>query len=625
MRALPLALAASVVAALAAAAPAHAQPTLTPTTCERGLAKGTRCSTLTVPLDRSGTTPGTVTLPVRILPAKGKGPRRGPLMMLSGGPGQAGIADADYNELFAELAPGYDLVSFDQRGTGGSALRCPALQSQATPSDADPVDGSPDVITRQFGLCAVQLGDARNFYTSADSAADIDDLRAALGADKITLGGTSYGTWVTQVYARTFPTRVARVFLDSVVGPAGVSGIPLSEYAGARRVLRELCSTSACRRITRDLLGDTAKLAAQLDATPLTGPVVQSNGRAQRTTIGGPQQPGLINGLFYAGDLNPYLRAAFPAAVTSARRGDPAMLMRIAAAANADESDDATEYSIGLYAATTCAETALPWAAAAPADQRRVALDAAIAAVPADQMAPWNPTTLRASAALAGCLEWPGAPFTAAPTTPLPDVPALVLNGLDDVRTPVEDAVAVSRLLPRATVVRIPNQGHSTFTQECARDAFSRFVTGRKVSTAACRGNRAPDALPPVAVPPRTLSAVGPRGNSAKAKAQRSARAVRLTIRDAGLAVSIWDSAPRAPGLRAGTASLRQSGERTQLVLRDYGYVSGLRVSGRLTLGERWSGSLRVSGARSTARGTLTVRDGVGRGRLGGVDVTLRF
>jgi pimeloyl-ACP methyl ester carboxylesterase len=626
MRVRPLVVAVTTLAALATAIPAHAQPTLQPRTCERGLAKGTKCSTLTVPLDRTGATPGTIALPVRVLRAKGSGPRRGPLMMLAGGPGQAGIADADYNELFAELAPGYDLVSFDQRGTGASALRCPALQDQVTEPGTDPVDGAADLITRQFGACAVQLGDARNFYTSAASAADIDDLRAALGVEQITLGGTSYGTWVTQVYARMFPTRVQRLVFDSVVGPEGVTGIALSEYAGARRVVRDQCDGSACRGITRDPVGDTTKLAKKLDATAMRGRLVLPNGRVRRTAIGGPKEPGTVSSVLYAGDLDPYVRAAFPAAVASALRGDAALLMRIAAAAGGDDDgDDPKEYSIGLYAATTCAESVLPWPATAPADQRRAALDAAIAAIPADRLAPWNPTTVRASAALAGCLEWPGAAFAAAPTGPLPDVPALVLNGLDDVRTPVEDAEAVARLLPRSTVVRIPNQGHSTFRQECSRDAFARFLAGRTVSTRACRGKRTPDSVANVAVPPRSLSAVGPRGDSARANAQRSAQAVRLSIRDAGLAVSLYDESPRAPGLRAGTAAVRETDDRAVLDLRNYGYVPGLRLTGQVVLGERWSGTLRVSGARSTARGTLTIRDGVARGRLGGVRVSLRL
>lgn len=616
-----IALAAAVTAALAGATPAYAQPTLQPARCERGLPAATRCSTLTVPLDRSGATPGTLVLPVRVLPARGSARRRGPLLLLAGGPGQAGLHDGDYAALLADIAPGYDIVSFDQRGTGRTALRCKALSGVQDPEST--VDGSAAALARQFAACASQLGTPSRFYATADSAADIDDLRTALGAEQLAIGGTSYGTWVTQVYARTFPQRVSRLVLDSVVGPGGVSGIARSEYAGARRILRDLCANGVCRSITKDLPGETAQLSAQLETTQLRGRAVLPNGRVQTTAIGGPSQIGLVMNLLYAGDLDPLMRAAFPAAVASARRGDPAMLLRLTAVANADEDDDPKAFSSALYAATTCAETAQPWNGADTGEQRRAAVDAALAAIPAGELAPWSAATVRAGAALAGCLDWPSAPFAVPPTASLPDVPTLVLNGLADVRTPVEDAVAVARQLPRSTVVRIPNQGHSVLVQECARGALSAFLAGRNVSGNACRGRRTPDAVPLTPVPPRTLSAVGPRGNSPRAKAEQSIRATRLSIRDAGLALSLAGEATRAPGLRAGTASVSSRRNAVALRLRGYGYVPGLRVDGQLHLGERWSGTLKVTGS-AAARGTLTVRDGVARGRLGGVRVALR-
>lgn len=623
MKARMIAVAAAVTATLAGATPAYAQPTLQPARCERGLPAATRCSTLTVPLDRSGATPGTLALPVRVLPARGSARRRGPLLLLAGGPGQAGLHDGDYAALLAEIAPGYDIVSFDQRGTGQTALRCKALSGVQDPEST--VDGSAAALARQFAACAGQLGAPSRFYATADSAADIDDLRAALGAEQLAIGGTSYGTWVTQVYARTFPQRVSRLVLDSVVGPGGVSGIARSEYAGARRILRDLCVNGACRSITKDLAGETARLSAQLETTQLRGRAVLPNGRVQSTAIGGPSQIGLVMNLLYAGDLDPWMRAAFPAAVTSARRGDPAMLLRLTAVANADEDDDPKAFSSALYAATTCAETTQPWNGADAGEQRRAAVDAALTAIPAGELAPWSAATVRAGAALAGCLDWPAAPFATPPTAPLPDVPALVMNGLADVRTPVEDAFAVAQQLPRATVVRIPHQGHSVLVQECARGALTAFLAGRNVSGNACRGQRTPDALPLTPVPPRTLGAVGPRGGSPRAKAEQSIRAVRLSIRDAGLALSLAGETTRAPGLRAGTVSISSQPSAVTLRLRGYGYVPGLRVDGRVEIGgEHWRGTLKVSGS-AAARGTLTVRDGVARGRLGGVRVALRL
>src|SRR5947207_14800422 len=92
-------------------------------------ANGLECSTVNVPLDRSGATPGTVALHVEELPAPGT--PRGVLFIIAGGPGQGsagtfqlGATGADFRSQF----PGYTLVAFDNRGTGRSGvLRCPEL------------------------------------------------------------------------------------------------------------------------------------------------------------------------------------------------------------------------------------------------------------------------------------------------------------------------------------------------------------------------------------------------------------------------------------------------------------------------------------------------------------------
>ncbi len=610
-------MATAMVATLIAAATATAAA-YTPRPCPRDAVAGARCATLTVPLDRSGAVPGTLHLPVVVVPASGKAPRRGPLLMLAGGPGQAGIAPAAYARFLATLAPGYDIVEFDQRGTGATALRCSALAGEEVNLDVMPA--GLDQIGQLFGACAQQLGPARRFFTSADSADDIDDLRAALGADQLTLGGTSYGSWVSQVYARRYPTRVRRLILDSVVGPQGVQGIALAEYAGARRILHDMCPAQACPGVGNPV-ADTERLEAQLENAPIRGHAVTSRGTRQTLSFGGPQHAGVLANLFYAGDLDAELRAAFPAAVASALHGDPAMLLRLAAIADDEKAPAATEISPALFAATTCAETALPWAGSDSTEQRRNRLAGALQAVPAGALAPWGAATVLANPAIGGCVQWPDSPFTAPPSSPLPDVPALVLNGLDDVRTPIESARAVAAQLPSATVVAIPGQGHSVISQPCAQQALHRFLVGRAVSTRVCA--RAP-LVAPHQVPPRSLSRLRSAASGRRGTAKRSAKAARLAVRDALGFVDVYGIGRRFPGLRAGTARYRDSDRDPLLRLDDYEYVPGVRVSGTLHLSKGLYGQVRVRGSRS-AHGTLRIHDGVAHGRLGGIAVTQRF
>ena len=134
---------------------------------------------------------------------------RGVLLFLTGGPGQPGIPFLTriHTRLRAALA-GYRLVMFDQRGTGADALECPALQQAAGASDLAVV---PEATVAD---CARSIGGARRYYVTAETVADIDALRSALGAVRLTLDGVSYGpTWQSGTRSSTRPTRPASCWI----------------------------------------------------------------------------------------------------------------------------------------------------------------------------------------------------------------------------------------------------------------------------------------------------------------------------------------------------------------------------------------------------------------------------
>ena len=121
---------------------------------------------------------------------------------------------------------------------------------------------------------------------------------------------------------------------------------------------------------------------------------------------------------------------------------------------------------------------------------------------------------------LALCAGWPAA--RAAPVLgpgPLPDVPVLLLEGEDDLRTPVEGARRVAALFPQARLVISAATGHSALGSDpsvCARRAFDRFFRGGPVPTRCPRARRlfAPDAAGPTAAGGR-----GPAARRAAASA----------------------------------------------------------------------------------------------------------
>src|SRR5215469_18533172 len=153
------------------------------------------CSTLTVPLDHSGHAPGTLHL--QVAAADNVKAPRGVLLFLSGGPGQPGVPFVPrIANRIAPVLKDYRLVMIDQRGTGQfGAISCPALQAAV---------GSSDITVpppRSVQDCANIIGSSRRFYSTADTVADMDMLRQALGIQKMVVDGASYGTFVAEHYA----------------------------------------------------------------------------------------------------------------------------------------------------------------------------------------------------------------------------------------------------------------------------------------------------------------------------------------------------------------------------------------------------------------------------------------
>jgi pimeloyl-ACP methyl ester carboxylesterase len=591
---------------LAAAGPAQAE--LRFKRCKGSLAP---CARLSVPLDRTGATPGRVRLFVQRTRAL-RGPSRGVVFALAGGPGQSASFSFEGDALGA-IGPAFrrrDLIVFDQRGTGRSgALNCRELQR----SNLFDAGG-------EAGRCARQLGARRFHYTSRASVEDIEAIRRELGVARITLYGTSYGVKVALGYALTYPGNVERLVLDSVVETDGPDSFYLDALAALPRVLLSLCR-SGCSSFTADPVADLSRLVARVGAGRLRGAVIDARGRRRATTL----TSGELWLILLAGDFDPALRAATPGAVRAALDGDPVPLLRLKRRSIAVDArpPPSVLLSTGLFAATTCEEETFPWARGTPPDpfERRRHAQAAAAALPAGSFGPFDAGAILESDLLQLCDRWPAAPL--APgfgAGPLPDVPTLILEGEDDLRTPVENAQRVAALFPQSRLVVSPATGHSALSSDlsgCAARAFARFFADRPVADCPPRRRRFV-ATPP---PPRALAAVAPARGSAGVRG-RVLGALGLALRDVAadsltqFIVRGRSDLARGGGLRAGSYRIAQN---NTLRLRGVAYVPGLRVSGVVErFGERrQAGRLSVSGPAAPG-GTLRLRGRRIGGRLGG-------
>jgi pimeloyl-ACP methyl ester carboxylesterase len=565
------------------------------------------CATVTVPLDHSGRVPGTIGLKIAV--QRGGAASRPILVALSGGPGQASVAAADSFEYSLEPAlKRYRLAVLDQRGTGRSgALSCPVIQNE---------DGLAPVVPQELADCATQIGARRAFYSTVDSARDLELMRRALGVEKIALMGVSYGTFVAQQYARLYPEHTDKLILDSVVAADGINAYLLDTYLRAPRVLREQCARNACRGIAADPVADVAALVLKLQKGALRGTTYDVRGHRVTTTYDTADD---LANILIGADLNPYVQPALPAAIRAAVKGDPAMLLRLSRP-SAGPPTKLAELSAGLNVATNCQDTKLPYPLSAPFEERPALLEQGLAGYDDRALYPFTRAMVASNSVASDCLRWPGDPGISAPSTaPLPDVPALILDGRLDMRTPLENGRELARELPHARIVTVPGTGHDELDSDitgCVARALKRFVDAEHVGDP-CRGRS--NAVDPYPIAPRRLDAFRvPPGTHGRRG--RVVSAALVSAVDARVAVlqDLYAGFRKLEGggLRGG--SYRMEGSST-LHLRDYSYFAGVRVTGRLHLGgDNPTGLLRVDGP-GAMDGTIRLGGkGGARGRIGG-------
>jgi pimeloyl-ACP methyl ester carboxylesterase len=597
------ALIASAVLLAVAASPAGALQTRR---CAK--ATGFRCATVTVPLDRSGTVPGTVRLSIAVEPPrKGAG---GFLLALAGGPGQPSVPFAE--SFRTSLAPALAhrrLVLLDQRGTGASGvLSCPPLQAL----------GTLDVVnTRIVESCANALGPRRRFYSTTDSVADIDAVRRALGAPKLELMGVSYGTYVAVQYARRFPAATDGLILDSVVGPEGIDAYFLDTFERLPRVLAEQCAGRRCRAATADPVADLGRVTRSLAAGPLRGTIPDLRGAAHETAIRDESELLLI---IMSGDLNPFLQAALPGAIAAAGRGDRAPLLRLRRLAQGPYTP-AKDFSSALNVATTCADVTLPYNWQTGFPDRWTAWRHGTDLLPDRLFAPFSRQAVVETSVAHDCLRWPQGDAPAAPSAaPLPDVPALLLSGRLDTRTPLENARELLPSLPHGQLLTVTGTGHDVLDSDitgCAARALKRFADGQKLGTS-CRGQD--NAVSVLARPARSIAAYR-RAPGVAGDRGRLLFAALDTIVDAQVSAlqTLFAGYTRIQGggLRGGRFAASADGGR--LRLHRYALVPGVAVSGALRAsGDGDAGTVTVNGPGSLDGDLRIGARGVVTGTLGG-------
>ena len=321
--------------------------------CGSPLPDDARCANVSVVENRAAAGGRRIDLRVAVLPARGSSRAPDPVFVLAGGPGQA-ATDLMRVPIFEALRDTRDVVFMDQRGTGGSnALTCDFYGPPSEPASYFraflPLD--------QVRACRDRLASKADLtqYTTANSVEDLDDVRAALGYERINVMGGSYGTRLAMEYVRAHEQRVRSVILDAPVTPE----VHMPENFGpiAQRaldaLLDECAAVPACASAYPDGRGATRRVFDRLTQGPVKAFVTHPAGESGEALLEKSHVAEAIRYMLYtsrdAGFVPQYLHRA--------DRGDYAAIAQFLMNRRRAGTFD------GLYLSVTCTED-VPFVAA---------------------------------------------------------------------------------------------------------------------------------------------------------------------------------------------------------------------------------------------------------------------
>ncbi|MUN42160.1 alpha/beta hydrolase [Actinomadura litoris] len=451
--------------------------------CAYGEPSPAECADIQVPLSWADPDGPKISLRLSRLPAQDREHRLGSMLFNPGGPGGPGaavIALRGRQQMPADLQRRFDIVGFDPRGVGDS-----------TPVTCAGAALSPDVavfprskaqftaIKRQsaaYGAsCAAgSRPDLLAHVDTVSAARDMDAIRTALGEQRISFLGLSYGSFLGQTYARLYPRRVRTMVLDGAVDHAvGPYAFLDQESSALSKVFGQFarwCGTTAsCALHGQDVTAVWDGLLARAARTPIPAP----HAAGGPTTVNADAIRMVLPNLLLLGPTSSLLPSTWPElgrALAEARAGDASLL--------ADNS------SVGqpqdAYAAVGCHDF--------PPRLRGYG-DAAARLRKARALAPHTGGASEAWLMTLLCADWPvppANPWTRERVVGAP--PILVASTRDDPSTPLVWAQGMHRQIDGSGLLVADLTGHTAyFNSACARRAETDYlITGRLPASGHC-------------------------------------------------------------------------------------------------------------------------------------------
>ncbi len=432
------------------------------------------CGWLTVPEDRNDPDNSqTIRLHVAIFASDSDNPAPDPIVYLEGGPGGEALEAVPliFEMRFAPYLANHTLIMFDQRGTGYSepSLACPEyteLSYELLEQDISPEEAgqqSMDVLLACRDRLAAE-GVNLAAYNSAASAADLDDLRMALGYDEWNVWGVSYGTRLAQTLMRDYPEGVRSVILDSAY-PLEVNLLTDTPQNVARAfaVFFAGCAADpACAEAYPDLETLFYDTVAQLNEEKIVLPVSNLFTRdSYNAYFRGDDLIGILFQSLYATEIIPEL----PKLIADVNAGeyDTLALLLSSFLSNSDFFSAGMQFSVQCYEENSFAT----------AEE----ITAVLAAHPELEPVFRDSPNLGPNALLL-CDQWgagTAVPLENEPVTS--DIPTLILAGEYDPITPPAWGEQVQANLSNAYFYAFPGTGHGvSLSGACAISIIQSFL-----------------------------------------------------------------------------------------------------------------------------------------------------
>jgi pimeloyl-ACP methyl ester carboxylesterase len=462
-----LALIAGIITGIVSSRSGEAPPELKWTPIDGGLEE----TILKAPVDHD--VPGGETLDLRILrrPADDPAQRIGSLLVNPGGPGfgaEALILNA--TEVFqTELLSRFDIVGMDPRGTGKSSPAIDCIDdydalwaaSDLTPSDDATRATQIAVATSYAESCIQRTGDSIAHMTTAATARDLDLLRRALGEDKISYFGTSYGCELGATWATLFPDTVRAAVLDGCADP---TADPLESarqqaagfQASVEAFLNMCVAVGPECPIPHD--GDPGDALRALWTLAATDGIASMPGRpAVNESV---LQTATIMSM-YSEEIWP----AFAMGVAMGLDSDGSLLMQLADAYTQRQEDGTWGNELEAFSVIRCMD-----ALSRPSLEQQAALMTELEMIapfiyPAGSFSVSICTSLPAAASDPVTITGAGAP------------PVLVLGNTGDPATPFASTESMVASLASAVLVTIESNNHGGYgTNECVNETVHRYL-----------------------------------------------------------------------------------------------------------------------------------------------------